>query len=198
MWWIPMTAKRITGLPACRGGSGWWGSALQSLNREDAGHAVEGRDIRHETLDLQLAAEELERDSSPNVVVVHRHAEEPDREVAQAHDRLGLRADRDRAPGLEAVVNTQPAAVEHEGHAVVDVGDPDANSRHQRVKVLLLSWIGQNVGFDQATEHLREGAGFLARILDQPSPLWCGLYFSSGHSTGIRVVHSVISCDAFV
>src|ERR1700693_458494 len=135
---MPVTARRITDLPACLGGSGWGGSALKSLNGKDSSDPGEGRDVRHEPLDPQLAQEELERDSSPHVFVVHRNAKEPDLEVAQAHDRLGLSANRHRAPGLETVVNAQATAVKYQGHALVDVGDPDANSRHQRVKVLTL------------------------------------------------------------
>src|ERR1700674_1944966 len=194
----PMTPKRIISPPPSGGGQGGGGGACASLDREDSRHPVERRDVRHEPIDLQLAAEQLESDAPAHLVVVHRQAKGPDLQVAQAHYRFRLGANRDRAPRLQSVVYGQPAGIEDQCHAFVDVGDPDAHTRDQRVEVLPLIWIRAHVGLDQTSEHLGKRAGLLARVLDERGLFRGGLYLSSGHSTATRVVHSVISCDAFV
>src|SRR5216683_1028215 len=139
--------------------------------------------------------------ASPDLVVVDGKPEQPDLQVAQAHHGLGLGADGESALRLEAVVDDELAALEIERHAFVDVGHEDADPRNERIEIALLLWMGADVGFDQPPEHRGEGARLVIRVFDEPATFYVefegGLYFSSGHSTGTRVVHSVISWDAF-
>ena len=96
----------------------------------------------------------------------------------------------------------QVAALEVQGDPLLDVRDVDADAGPQLVEIPPALLAGLDVRLDQAAEHLTEGRGLLTLgILHQgvrrgrgtPRP-----YDSSGHRTGTRVVHSVISCDAFV
>src|ERR1700730_11314382 len=89
---------------------------------------------------------------------------------------------------------------EGQGHALVDVGNPDAYSGHERIEVSLLFRAAADICLDKAAQHRSEGAGLVVRVVHQVRRLRWRLYLivSSGHSTAIRVVHSVISCEAFV
>src|SRR5256886_8539327 len=89
-----------------------------SLHREDARHGVEGGKVAEQTLDAQLALHQLHRDASPDLVVVDRHPEQADLEVAQVHDRAGLSANREIALGLQAVVDDKRSLAEVERHAL--------------------------------------------------------------------------------
>src|SRR4029077_2730547 len=87
-------------------------------------------------------------------------------EVAQAHHRVGIGADGESAPRLEAVVNDQVAALEFEGNALIDVRHPDADAGLERVEVALLRRIAADVGLDQAPKHGRERARLIVRVQD--------------------------------
>src|SRR5260370_25629675 len=137
-----------------------------SLDRKDACHRVEGRDVGPQAFDLELALQQLERYPAPDLVVVHRQPEQPDLQVAQAHHGVRVGADGELAPRLEAVVNDQVAALEVEGHALIDVRDPDADARLERVEVALLARIAAYVGLYQAPEHRRERARLIVRVQD--------------------------------
>src|SRR2546421_9364713 len=89
-----------------------------SLHREDAGHGVEGGDVAEQTLNPQLALHQLHRDASPDVVVVNRHPEQADLEVAQVHDRARLSPNREIALGLQAIVDDKRSLAELERHAL--------------------------------------------------------------------------------
>ena len=116
---------------------------------------------------------------------------------AAHHHRVGLGTNGYVARAVEPVMDDQRAVVKVEGHALVDVGDPDSDFRRKRFEVLLLGRAVLDVGLDQAAEHRRKRARLAVRVDDRPAFRF-RLYFSSGHSTGTRVVHSVISCEAFV
>src|SRR5207245_1805223 len=169
-----------------------------SLDGEDSRHRIQGQHVGEQAVDFELAAQQLGRDPSPDPVVVHRQPEQTDLEVAEAHDGVGGGPERESALWLESVVDDQLAALEVERHALVDVGDEDADARDQRIEVAFLLWMSADVGLDQPAEHRRESARLVIRVLDEPATLYVEPYFSSGHSTGTRVVHSVISWDAFV
>ena len=85
---------------------------------------------------------------------------------------------------------------ELERHALVDVGDPDPDAGLEGVEILLSVGSAVHVRLDQAAEHRRQCARLSVRVFDR-----FGVRLGqvpSGHATGTRVVHSVISCDAFV
>src|SRR5712691_12895324 len=140
---------------------------LASLNRENARHRVEGHDIGQQALDLELALQQLEGDAAPDLVVVNRQPEQPDLEVAQAHHGVRVGANGERAPWLEAVVDDELAALEVEGDALIDVGDPDADASLQRLEVALLLRMAPYVGLDQAPEHRRKRAWFIVVVTDE-------------------------------
>src|SRR5260370_300671 len=94
-------------------------------------------------------------------VVIDRHPEQPDLQVAQVHDRFGLGANRDVPLWLEAVVDDQRAALELEGHSLVDVGDPDPDPRLELIEIFALGGAILDVCVDQPPEHRRARARFL-------------------------------------
>src|SRR5712691_12924639 len=137
------------------------------LHGENARHRVEGHDIGQQALDLELALQQLEGDAAPDLVVVNRQPEQPDLEVAQAHHGVRVGANGERAPWLEAVVDDELAALEVEGDALIDVGDPDADASLQRLEVALLLRMAPYVGLDQAPEHRRKRAWFIVVVTDE-------------------------------
>src|SRR5260370_16294847 len=88
-------------------------------------------------------------------------SENPDLQIAQAHDRLRLGADGDRARWLQVVVDDQVSGVEDKRHPLVDVGDPDADPRLEHIEVASLLWIRAAVGFGQSAHHLVSRASLL-------------------------------------
>ena len=80
------------------------GTGLASLNGKDPRDAIERRDAAASRRSSACPGPASTR-SPPNLVVVDRQTQRPDLQVAQAHDRLGVGANRDLPPGLEPVVN---------------------------------------------------------------------------------------------
>src|SRR6266568_834151 len=167
-------------------------------HRENAGDCVEREYVRQQAVDLQAASQQLHRHAAADLVDVDRQTEWPDLQVAKAHHRVRVGADGDGAAGLQAVVHDELAALEIKRHGLGDVGDEDPDASDQVLEVALLLLTTLDVGLDQASEHRGERARLLVGVLDQLALIPGGLQLSSGHSTGTRVVHSVISCDAFV
>src|SRR5207253_6949563 len=116
------------------------------------------RQVAEQTVNAQPASQEFHRDSSPNLVVIHRQPERADPEVAETHHGVGLRANRDVALRLKAVVDDETAALKIERHAFVDVGDPYADAGGTGVEVAPPLCPAADVGFDQPPEHGCEGA----------------------------------------
>src|SRR5579864_446771 len=193
----PTTTSRVMRVPPHSWGRVGRGRAL-SLHREDPRHHVQGREVADQSLHPQPAGEHLRGHAAPHLVVVHGEVEEPDPQVAEAHHGVGVRADGQVAPGSQPVVDGERSALELERHALVDVGDPDTDAGAELVEVTPPLGLALDVGLDQAAQHRGEGARLLVRVVDQLGLPASAPYFSSGHSTGTRVVHSVISCEAFV
>src|SRR6266567_3902250 len=203
----PSAAPAPRRTPTCTGGSTrpcrsprrrYGGFDRASLNRENTGDGIERQYVRQQAVDLQAASQQLHRHAAADLVDVDRQTEWPDLQVAKAHHRVRVGADGDGAAGLQAVVHDELAALEIKGHGLVDIGDEDPDASDQVLEVALLLLTTLDVGLDQASEHRRERARLLVGVLDQLALIPGGLQLSSGHSTGTRVVHSVISCDAFV
>src|SRR4029077_19129343 len=124
-----------------------------SLHREDSSHRVEGHDVGQQAVDLQLARQQLRGHTTANAVVINRQPEQSNLQVAEAHDRVGVGADRHRPPRAQAVVDHEFAALEVERDALVDVGHEDADTGNQRVEVTRLLGSAPDVGLDQPAQH---------------------------------------------
>src|SRR5216683_7625518 len=94
-----------------------------SSHGEDPGDRIERGQVLDQAVDPKVAREDLCDHLSPGRVDVDGQAERSDAEVAELHDRLGVRADGELAAGLQPVVEDQAALAKVQGDGLVDVPD---------------------------------------------------------------------------